>query len=142
MSGGGRTAAGARRDAVIFHGLWALLSGGALSLLAALPLRAYPRIPCVFRDWTHLPCPFCGLTRAVRSAAAGDWAESFRTAPLGPLLLMGGVAFFIWHAAGALRGRFQPPLLATRGQKRAAWLLALLAASANWAYRLAMGFDR
>jgi hypothetical protein len=52
---------------------------------------------CVFYRLTHIPCPGCGLTRAMAALFHGDWRASFRYHPLAlPILLQvaGGWAFW------------------------------------------------
>ncbi len=36
---------------------------------------------CIFRIFSGLPCPGCGLTRAGTAMLRGNWAESFRMHP-------------------------------------------------------------
>ena len=48
--------------------------------------------------------PFCGGTRAVRYAALGQWAQSWRYNPLGVPLLVGGVLVVGRAAVGVLTG--------------------------------------
>jgi hypothetical protein len=48
------------------------------------------RLPglCVLKQTTGIPCPSCGLTRAVVSAVHGDWAASRAFHRLGPVVLL------------------------------------------------------
>ena len=129
-------------DRVGHHGLWAGLSGAVIAISALLPASAWPAVPCFFRRVFHRPCPFCGLTRSVRAAAHGDWAEAWHGAPLGPVLFTLLVVYFLWHAAGFLRSR---PLRVSAWERRTVrWIVAttVLAVLANWLYRWTMGFDR
>ncbi|MCZ6792679.1 MAG: DUF2752 domain-containing protein [Planctomycetota bacterium] len=64
-------------------------------VMVAYPLldRAYgggtwPRLPCVFKSWTGLPCPTCGYTRSVQQIVDGNLLESLRFHPLGLGLLI------------------------------------------------------
>lgn len=134
MSGGG--------DRFARHGLWALLSGAALAVSVLLPAPAWPVIPCLFQRALHRPCPFCGLTRAVRAAGQGQWAESCHGAPLGSVLFLALAGFFLWHSVGWLSGR--SPRLPFAGRSGWRWGLGtlVLAVLANWLYRWTMGFDR
>jgi hypothetical protein len=75
----------------------------ALACVAwAVPhLLTLPSIPlCAFRLWTGLPCPGCGMTRAVFRMAHGDVATAFRFHPVAPVLAV----FVAVVLAGALVG--------------------------------------
>jgi hypothetical protein len=47
-----------------------------LSLLFALALFIY-QFGCVFRQLTHIPCPTCGMSRAIISLMKLDFASYF-----------------------------------------------------------------
>lgn len=42
---------------------------------------------CMLRNTTGIPCPGCGLTRAIVAAVHGDWRGSFAYHRLGPLVV-------------------------------------------------------
>ena len=42
---------------------------------------------CPFRWLTALPCPLCGITRALCALAMGEWSAALSFHPLGPLAL-------------------------------------------------------
>ena len=52
----------------------------AMGVLAVLMLLDIYR--CPFKAITGIPCPGCGMTRAVLSACRGDFAGAFRYHPL------------------------------------------------------------
>lgn len=62
--------------------LWSLvgLAAGAL-VIATWATVGLPRVPCVFRSLTGLPCLTCGATRAMAALLAGDPATAFRLHP-------------------------------------------------------------
>ena len=68
---------GIRRCAV------ALVAGGVL--YAASPV--HPPIPCPLRSLTGIPCPLCGMTRAVTAAFRFDFIGSLRFNPAGLLII-------------------------------------------------------
>lgn len=52
-------------------------------LLAALGAFLFAPVPmCPTRTWLHVPCPGCGVTRAVLLAARGDLHASLHMHPL------------------------------------------------------------
>ena len=65
----------------------ALLAAGAA--YAASPV--HPPLPCPLRTLTGIPCPLCGMTRAVSAAMHGDMVASLRFNPFGLLLVIAAV---------------------------------------------------
>lgn len=94
--------------------LWAV--AGAVALGGLVALRAIELAPgrerswCVYRRATALPCPGCGLTRAVDRLAAGDLAGAVRAHPLGPVLAAeAALVWLLWGAWAAGRRRAPAP---------------------------------
>lgn len=88
--------------------------GGAAAVFALLRLVTPPFIPsCPLLSLTGLPCPLCGLTRAMFLLAKGEWLQAVELHALSPVV-----------AAAALA-------LALLGQARMArlwaWLVLLIA---------------
>jgi hypothetical protein len=92
---------------------------GYLVVLAHLPSDVGP--PCPLRSLTGIPCPFCGLTTALRELGGGHLVRSVSAAPLGILLAI--------LALLALAGRLPPRL------KLAYWGIVPLL-GAEWLYEL------
>ena len=64
-------------------------SGGMIAIAAAWPLLPiHPPFACPLRAATGVPCPFCGMTRAVVAAVHGHLASSVAFNPGGILVLM------------------------------------------------------
>jgi len=80
-------------DVVAFDARTARLSGAALAagglLWAATPI--HPPLACPLRSLTGIPCPVCGMTRAVTAAMRGDLWASLRYQPAGIVLLAIGL---------------------------------------------------
>ena len=50
---------------------------------------------CPFHAITNLPCPGCGMTRAVMSLARFEWSDAVAMHPLSPFLILGWFAWVI-----------------------------------------------
>ncbi len=63
-------------------------AGGMVAIAAAWPvLPVHPPFACPLRSLTGVPCPFCGMTRAVVAAAHGHLGASLAFNPAGVLVL-------------------------------------------------------
>lgn len=60
-------------------------------------VKQIPRIPCVFKTITGLPCPTCGATRALKSLFQFDIVSAFLW---NPMLFLAGIAFIAWVVYG------------------------------------------
>ena len=70
---------------------------GAALVWPALPV--HPPYACPLRAVTGIPCPFCGMTRAVVAAVHGHVVTSLRYNPAGILLVALAVALVVgWRA--------------------------------------------
>ncbi len=82
---GSAPAAGMRRHANQMR----VVSGGIVALAVAWPrLPAHPPLACPLRAATGIPCPLCGMTRAVVAAAHGHLGTSLAFNPAGLLVLL------------------------------------------------------
>lgn len=87
---------------------------------------------CFFRNVTGLPCPGCGITRAVVSCAHGDLVHAIAYHPLGPLVFLTLLAVALSRLP-----RFSViDLLSQRGVTLGAWS-GVVALGAIWLARLA-----
>lgn len=84
-----------------------------LTVSGWLAARLYPMwrdhfyVACPLLEWTGVPCPTCGGTRAMAALAAGQWADAFAW---NPAVASAGIvsALFVpvgllWLAAPRLR---------------------------------------
>jgi hypothetical protein len=117
---------------------------GQASVIAALlgvaaltnPTHPLPFEVCVFHKLTGLPCPTCGMTRAVCHAVHGHWAQSVAWHPAGILLAAGLAGWMLWAAAEAWRG--QPIAEVLRGRlARALVLTGVTVSGVFWIAQLA-----
>jgi hypothetical protein len=121
-----------RRKAWHAAGIAALLAVAALTD----PVRPLPFEVCLIHRLTGVPCPTCGMTRAVCQAVHGRWADSVASHPAGVLVAAGFFAWMLWAGAEGWRGR----LLAETWRRRATRVLVVVIAVvslANWIHVLA-----
>lgn len=70
---------------------------GMLAIAAVLPLLpAGAGVPCVLRAVTGIPCPFCGMTRAVVAAVHLDFPASLAFNP-GGVVAVGIAIALLWR---------------------------------------------
>jgi hypothetical protein len=102
------------------------------------PTRPLPFEVCVFHRLTGLPCPTCGMTRAVCHAVHGHWAQSVAWHPAGLILAAGLAGWMLWAAAEASRG--QP--IAGNLQRRLAKALIIAGVGVSGVFWLRQLIDR
>ena len=83
-------------------------SGGIVAIAAVWPILPFhPPIACPLRSLTGVPCPFCGMTRAVVAAVHGHVGASLAFNP-------GGIVVLVLAAVAILRpawlSRLHPPV--------------------------------
>jgi hypothetical protein len=82
-------------------------SAGMVAIAAAWPiLPVHPQVACPLRSATGVPCPLCGITRAVVAAAHGHVGASLAFNPAGILVLLVAVVAIL---RPAWLVRLQPP---------------------------------
>ncbi len=65
----------------------AICAGFAIAQLFLMIARL-PAIPCWFYEWTGIPCPLCGISRAIGALFRGHIRESFAWHPFGPAAVL------------------------------------------------------
>ncbi len=60
---------------------------------------------CVFHSVTGLPCAFCGATRSVCAAVAGEWVRALELNAAGVVVVVATVLLGVIAGAEAVRGR-------------------------------------
>jgi hypothetical protein len=124
---------GATRQAAL---LWGASALGFLFLSPVAPALAAGLPSCFVKQWTGIPCPTCGGTRAALALVRFDVLGALRWNPLvaaGVALLAAGG---LLAGAAALAGRMPKEPVRAPVWTRAALLLAL---AANWAWLLVDG---
>lgn len=121
--------------------LWLAVAGAGLFCLTLTTVGIVDvQLPrCVLKMATGLPCPTCGLTRAVMAMTRLDFAAALA---MNPLAVVGAIVGFVYLAyAGvvlALRlPRFRPRL--GPRDMRFARAAVLTSVSANWFYLVLAG---
>ncbi len=83
---------------------------------------------CAFRLRFGIPCPNCGVTRAVILALLGRWTRAWRIAPAGPAIVIGTlVSAATVIALGLVRMRGAAPIVA-RSERLAPRIIYICAA--------------
>jgi hypothetical protein len=117
-----------------------VLAAGLIAAFVTNPDRPLPFDVCAFKYLTGIPCPTCGLTRAVCHALHGHWAASLHLHPAGVLVAAVLVGWLAWSLAETARGltmddrvraRLVTPLLVTGSAVSiASWIVRI--ASGTW----------
>jgi hypothetical protein len=101
-----------------------IAAGVMIGAAAAWPLLpVHPPFVCPLRTMTGIPCPFCGMTRAVVAAVHGDIFGSLRYNPLGIFIALLAIAIILRPQLLRIR----PPI----------WLL-VAGFAGLWAYNIAL----
>jgi hypothetical protein len=75
-------------------------------VLGVAHLLGYSLLPCLFARITGLPCPGCGMTRAVAALLHGEWRLGLAYHPFAPAFVMFGLLVALCAMAPVpLRGR-------------------------------------
>jgi hypothetical protein len=103
--------------------LTALLSITIIFLVSALYQPSQPGADgeyftvCLFKNFSGLPCPGCGLTHSFCAIGKGNLEEAFRFNLLGPVAFF--LALLVWlRSALVLTGRTGPVALMDRAASR------------------------
>ncbi len=75
----------------------------ALALSFVLPKAGMGVTLCVFKLWTSLPCPGCGLTRSITCISHLSIHEAIHHHPFGPVFYVIGLTSIAGRLAGAER---------------------------------------
>jgi hypothetical protein len=121
--------------------VWVAVAATGLTLLALTSTHVLEiQLPlCPFKIITGLPCPTCGLTRAVMAMTRLDFAAAFAFNPLGFAAAI-GIGLYLLYAAIVLTARlprFRPRL--TRRDMNVGRIAVLALLAANWAWLIAAG---
>ena len=65
---------------------WAVL--GAITLQGSLMRLGLPGWPCPFRHGLGVPCPGCGLSRAIEALCRADWETAITFHAFAPIIVL------------------------------------------------------
>jgi Protein of unknown function (DUF2752) len=121
--------------------LWLAVSATALVALALTSTHVLEvQLPlCPFKTITGLPCPTCGVTRAVMAMTRLDFVSALAFNPLAVAAAIAG-GLYLAYAAAVLLARLPRfrPRLAPRDLVLAR-VVTILVLSANWLYLVLAG---
>jgi len=104
---------------------------GVVALAAWLSARSGREVTlCLFKLATGKPCATCGATRGVLAALGGHAWRAWTYNPLMFTILAVAVVLLAMRVIFARSLRLE----LTRPERRLAWVLAIAALAANWAY--------
>jgi hypothetical protein len=111
---------------------WLLAPG--LAWLVAEAASRLGLVLCPFRRITHLPCPGCGMTRALLALLRGDLHSALAVHPLSPFVavLLGG-----WWLNNLLVALGRPKAVIVPTPIARLWWVALAITLVWWVARLA-----
>lgn len=117
----------------------ALLVEGAVlrAVLDSDDSRAYllgrpVELVCGVLARTGIPCPMCGITRAMAFALKGELGHAFRLNPAAPIAVVGLFLVAVGLLAAVALGRVRGPDARTRftaGLRRGAWVYTAVGAA-------------
>jgi hypothetical protein len=120
--------------------LWLTVGGASLCLLGVALVTPGIQLPlCAFKTITGLPCPTCGITRAVIALSRGDLDRALFMNPLAAVAGLAALAYLLYAAAVlALRlPRLRPVVTPRDARLLRAGGVSLLAL--NWIWLIATG---
>ncbi len=116
------------------------LLGVALARLAPSPVLVGTLMgECWLHRWLAIPCPTCGVTRALLALAHGDLRAASLVQPLATLTTLAIAAYLPWAAMVVWRG-WQPLRIQLTGARGARVRIAIgVAVLVNWLYLIHAG---
>ena len=119
---------------VFVYACWALV-GAALFY----PFDRYPLVTCPMRQFLHVPCPACGMTRAFVRFTHGHLAAALHVSPLGTVLAAIAVITTIYGLLRMTTMRRGLLISLSRTEHLVLGTSLVIAAIANWAYLIVSG---
>jgi hypothetical protein len=117
----------------IIYGTIALV---AVGIAKALPLEKLAP-SCLFRSLTGVPCPTCGITRALMHFSRGEMAMALLQNPLFLLLLMLTLLYGVVNSTAVLLRLPRVVVLLTPFERNLLITAAGAVIAANWTYLIA-----
>lgn len=92
---------------------------------------------CVYKATSGLPCPGCGMTRALTALIHGDYGLAFYMHPLWPLVIL-GIGIGVWLLVTRQTERFKHFSMSRQGNRL--WLALLLIVVLVYVFRMLQYF--
>lgn len=92
---------------------------------------------CVYKATSGLPCPGCGMTRALTALIHGDYGLAFYMHPLWPLVIL-GISIGVWLLVTRQTERFKHFSMSRQGNRL--WLALLLIVVLVYVFRMLQYF--
>lgn len=92
---------------------------------------------CVYKATSGLPCPGCGMTRALTALIHGDYGLAFYMHPLWPLVIL-GIVIGVWLLVTRQTERFKHFSMSRQGNRL--WLALLLIVVLVYVFRMLQYF--
>lgn len=100
---------------------WIAIISGIYGVIYVIPESILKLNLCLFKTFTGIDCPLCGMTESVHLAARGKIFASLTTHPLGTALIASIFAFTPFVAAGKIPAAFAQYTLLVFVSGFAAW---------------------
>lgn len=111
---------------------------GVIALCGLLVARFIPLagilFQCPFLSLTGLPCPTCGATRTMIHLSRGDIHSALAMNPLIALLVLFGLAWFVFSLVGFFASLPRPAVRLSGSEAIAVRIAIIVLALINWAY--------
>jgi hypothetical protein len=123
-----------------YEWIWTLVGLGVVTVaIGTSATIGWPRVPCVFRGLTGLPCLTCGATRALASLLAGDVAAAIRLNPLASSAVLAYPAFSVYAVGARWSAWPRVRLRLDRRDRRWARWIACALLGVTWLFLIADG---
>ncbi len=99
---------------------------------------------CIFKEFTHLPCPSCGTTRSLVLLSEGHFTESIMLNPFGMIIAVASVIILGWILTDVAKGKdtfYRAYLYSEKMIRQKSWIFvpAVTLIILNWIWNISKG---